>query len=161
MRLHLPFARNAALSLLVFFAAGCVQGTEVGTPSNPATETFASSLGIDLSKMTKISDDLYIQDVINGTGTVAASGKTLNVTYTGWLVDGTQFDSNVGKAAFSFPLGVQAVIGGWDLGLAGMHVGGTRLLVIGSNLAYGSSGSPPVIPGNATLVFKVQLLSVQ
>jgi len=164
MRPPLSFTRRAAsilLPLLTLSAAGCLGGTHVGTPSDPATAPFAPSLGVNISQMTKISNDLYIQDVVNGTGAQAASGKTLSVTYTGWLVNGTKFDSNVGSQAYTFPLGVQAVISGWDQGLVGMHAGGTRMLVIGSRLAYGSVGSPPVIPSNATLVFVVQLLTVQ
>lgn len=164
MRRLLSFTRRAAsilLPLLTLSSAGCLGGTDVGTPSDPATETFAPSLGVNISQMTKISNNLYIQDVVNGTGAQAAAGKTLSVTYTGWLVNGTKFGSNVGSPAYTFPLGVQAVIAGWDQGLVGMHAGGTRMLVIGSQLAYGSVGSPPVIPSNATLVFVVQLLTVQ
>jgi FKBP-type peptidyl-prolyl cis-trans isomerase len=160
MRHHLSFARRAAAATLVILAAGCLKGTEPGTPSNPATETYAASLGVNLAQMTKISDDLYIQDVIAGGGTQAAALKTLNVTYTGWLVNGTQFESNIGKSPLSFMLATNAVIPGWDLGLVGMRAGGTRRLVIGSNLGYGSGGNG-IIPGNATLVFVVQLLSVQ
>ena len=165
MRHPLSFARRTAsipLVLLALSAAGCLKGTDIGTPSDPATETFAPSLGVNVSQMTKISNDLYIQDVVTGTGAQAATGKTLSVTYTGWLKDGTKFDTNVGASTpYTFPLGVQAVISGWDQGLLGMHAGGTRMLVIGSQLAYGSTGSPPVIPSNATLVFVVKLLTVQ
>lgn len=131
------------------------------TASNPATETFAQSLGVNISQMTKVSDALYIQDLVVGTGAVATSGKSLQVTYTGWLANGTQFDSNVGKAAFTFTLGAHAVIDGWDLGIVGMKVGGKRRLVIGSALAYGPGGNGPAIPPNSTLVFDVQLLSAQ
>jgi FKBP-type peptidyl-prolyl cis-trans isomerase len=160
MRHLLPFARHFAAGVLLLAAAGCLKGTEPtnsGPGSDPATETYAASLGVNISQMTKVSDNLYIQDVAPGNGTQAAVGKSVNVKYTGWLVNGTQFDSN----SIAFPLGVGAVIPGWDLGLVGMRVGGTRRLVIGSALAYGSGGNPPVIPGNATLVFVVQLLSAQ
>lgn len=148
----------AACALML--AVGCLKGTEPSTPSNPATETFASSLGVNLSQMTKLSNDLYIQDVIAGGGTPAAALNRLTVTYTGWLANGTQFDSNVGKSPFSFHVATDSVIAGWDQGLIGMHAGGTRRLVIGSNLGYGPGGNG-IIPGNATLVFVVQLLSVQ
>jgi len=159
------------LALLALSAAGCLKGTdvEVGTPSDPATETFASSLGVNISQMTKISSNLYIQDVVNGAGAQATTGKSVVVFYTGWLVNGTKFDSNVGMSATDpIPLGVGDVIAGWDQGLVGMHVGGTRRLVIGSELAYGAAGrspppgvSGPAIPPNATLVFVVQLVAVQ
>ena len=158
---HRSFVRRSTAAILLVLAAGCLKGTEPGTPSDPATETYAASLGVNLSQMTKISNDLYIQDVIAGGGTQATAGKSISVTYTGWLVSGTQFDSNVGKTALSFPLGVGRVIPGWDLGLVGMRAGGTRRLVIGSTLGYGSDGNAPAVPGNATLVFVVQLLSVQ
>lgn len=160
MRHTLPFARRAA-AVLLLLAVGCLKGTEPATPSNPATETFAASLGVDLSKMTKVSEDLYYQDIVVGTGTTAAVGQTINVFYTGWLANGTQFNSNVGKTLLSRPIGVGALIPGWDVGVPGMKAGGKRRLVIGSNLGYGPGGSPPVIPGNATLVFDVQLVSVQ
>jgi len=163
MRHTLPFARRAAAALLLL-EVGCLNGTEPGTPSNPATETFAASLGVDISQMTKVSDDLYYQDIVVGTGTTVTVGKTVNITYTGWLANGTQFDANT----FSFPIGVGFVITGWDVGIPGMRAGGKRRLVIGSNLGYGSSGHPagpggipPAIPGNATLVFDVQVNSTQ
>ena len=99
-----------------------------------------------------------------GTGAIAASGNTVTVAYTGWLHDssrpdakGTQFDSNT----IQFRLGTGQVIRGWDQGIAGMRVGGQRRLVIPPDLAYGSSGRPPTIPPNATLVFDVTLNGVQ
>lgn len=154
-----------AACALFALAASCggstAPGSDLGGGSNPATETYAASLGVNISAMTKLSDALYVQDLVAGSGGVAASGHSISVTYTGWLSNGTQFDSNVGKAAFSFTLGAQQVIDGWDQGLVGMRVGGTRLLAIGSALAYGTAGRQPAIPSNATLVFKVQLLSVQ
>ncbi|MGH7619084.1 MAG: FKBP-type peptidyl-prolyl cis-trans isomerase [Gemmatimonadaceae bacterium] len=159
MRHSVLFARHAVAALWII-TAGCLRGTEPGSPSNPATETYASSLGVNISQMTKISDDLYIQDVVVGTGAEAVAGKNLTVNYAGFLVDGTQFGSNNGQAPLPFQLGTNDVIQGWDLGVPGMKVGGRRLLVIGSTLGYGSSGSGP-IPANATLVFTVQLLTVQ
>lgn len=166
MRLPLPFTRRSATALLLSFAAACSKSSEPtppvsSNPSNPATETFAASLGVNLSQMTKLSDNLYIQDVIGGGGTAAAAGKSLNVTYTGWLANGTQFDSNVNGATLPFVLGIGKVVQGWDQGLVGMRAGGTRRLVIGSALGYGTAGSAPRIPANATLVFVVQLVSVQ
>jgi FKBP-type peptidyl-prolyl cis-trans isomerase len=133
--------------------------SDLGGGTNPATETYAASLGVNISAMTKKSDALYYQDLVIGTGAVATTGHPDTVTYTGWLSNGTQFDSNVGTAPFGFTLGIGQVIPGWDQGLVGMHVGGTRLLAIGSALAYGTQGRPPAIPSNSTLVFKVQLLA--
>lgn len=155
-----------AAALFMGLATACLDTGEptANMPSNPATETFAASLGVNISQMTKKSDALYIQDLVVGTGTEAANGRTLQVTYTGWLVNGTQFDSNVGKSTFSFVLGDQGplgVIAGWNLGLVGMKAGGKRRLVIGSDLAYGPSGRAPAIGPNSTLVFDVIVVSVQ
>jgi FKBP-type peptidyl-prolyl cis-trans isomerase FkpA len=159
---------TAAFALFALFAlvAGCSDSTSSNSDSppsgsDPATTTFASSLGVNISAMTKLSSSLYIQDLVTGTGGTAASGHDLLVTYTGWLANGTQFDSNVGKAPFPFVLGAGAVIPGWDQGLVGMRLGGTRRLVIGSALGYGTAGRQPSIPSNATLVFTVQLDSLQ
>ncbi|MES2668343.1 MAG: FKBP-type peptidyl-prolyl cis-trans isomerase [Patescibacteria group bacterium] len=105
--------------------------------------------------------ELVITDVVIGTGPEATSGSTVTVNYTGMLPDGTVFDSSVGRGPFSFPLGAGQVIRGWDQGVAGMKVGGTRRLVIPPGLAYGEQAVGNVIPANATLVFDVELLGVQ
>ena len=84
------------------------------------------------------------------------------VHYTGWLTDGTKFDSSRDRGQpFSFPIGAGQVIPGWDEGVAGMKVGGRRKLVIPANLGYGDMGAPPVIPPGATLVFDVELLDLK
>jgi len=105
--------------------------------------------------------NLKIVDTVVGTGTVAEVGDVLNVLYTGKLDDGTVFDASSlhGNQPFPFTLGVAQVIQGWDLGLVGMKVGGTRELTIPPELGYGTSGRGS-IPPNATLHFTVQLLSV-
>ncbi|PHX64747.1 MAG: peptidylprolyl isomerase [Gemmatimonadetes bacterium] len=110
--------------------------------------------------MTKKNDNLYVQDLVVGTGAEAIAGRTVRVTYSGFLVNGSRFDSNVGGSAFSFTLGAGMVISGWDQGVLGMKVGGKRKLVIGSALGYSNQGQGP-IPANATLVFDVELLGVQ
>jgi len=112
---------------------------------------------------------LQITDVKAGTGIQATNGRILTVNYTGWLYStsaadhhGNQFDSSrdPGKQPFSFTLGVNQVIAGWDQGLLGMRVGGQRTLIIPPSLAYGSRGTTG-IPGNSTLVFDVELLDVR
>jgi FKBP-type peptidyl-prolyl cis-trans isomerase FkpA len=102
-------------------------------------------------------------DRLVGTGAEATNGRTLTVKYTGWLYSATgpdqkgqQFDSGT----YSFVLGGGQVIKGWDQGFAGMKVGGMRRLLIPPSLGYGAAGNPP-IPGNATLVFDVELLDVR
>jgi len=100
-----------------------------------------------------------IEDLVKGTGPEAVRGKTVEVHYTGWLTDGTKFDSSVGRGPFSFRLGAGEVIEGWDRGVAGMRVGGKRKLTLPPDLAYGAAGAPPEIPPNAALVFEVELLA--
>jgi FKBP-type peptidyl-prolyl cis-trans isomerase len=140
--------RIAAVSLVVALAAAFAACSS--SPASPSNNVpFSQS------------------DLRPGTGATAASGQTLSVNYTGWFFDASKadqkgliFDSNRGKEAFTFTLGVGAVIDGWDQGLTGMQVGGIRRLVIPPSLAYGASrrGS---IPPNTTLLFEVELLSAQ
>jgi len=109
---------------------------------------------------------LRIIDVKPGTGPVPHAGQTVTVNYTGWLfVDGKKgkkFDSSLDRGQpFSFTLGEGQVIKGWDEGLATMHVGGKRTLIIPPDLGYGASGAGGVIPPGATLIFDVDLLGVK
>lgn len=138
---------SAAALLLVLAGAGCG-----GSPAAPSANVPFSQT-----------------DIRVGTGADAVNGARLTVHYTGWLYaagqpenKGRQFDSSAGGAPFVFTLGVRSVIGGWDLGVPGMKVGGVRRLVIPPELGYGSTGAGNgVIPPNATLVFDVELLNVQ
>lgn len=111
--------------------------------------------------MITTASGLQYEDTVAGTGTEAATGKTVQVHYTGTLDDGSKFDSSKDRGTpFSFRLGAGMVIKGWDEGVAGMKVGGTRKLVIPGDLGYGPRGYPGVIPPNATLTFVVELLKV-
>lgn len=104
---------------------------------------------------------LLIEDLTVGYGDEAVSGMAVTVHYTGWLKDGTQFDSSVSRGdPFRFSLGRGEVIAGWDEGVQGMRVGGRRRLQIPPALGYGAWGAGDVIPPNATLVFEVELLAV-
>lgn len=111
---------------------------------------------------TSNQNELLKEDILIGSGKEAVSGNNVSVHYLGKLEDGTKFDSSYDrKQPFEFTLGAGEVIAGWDLGVAGMKEGGKRKLTIPSSLGYGETGSPPVIPPNATLVFEVELLKVE
>lgn len=108
---------------------------------------------------------LQYEDTTEGSGATAQAGQHVTVHYTGWLYEngqkGAKFDSSKDRQdPFSFPLGAGHVIRGWDEGVQGMKVGGTRILVIPAQLGYGARGAGGVIPPNATLMFEVELLSV-
>lgn len=104
---------------------------------------------------------MKVETISSGTGPAPKHGDTVTVHYTGWLTDGTKFDSSVDRAEpFSFVLGTGQVIQGWDQGVAGMRVGDKARLTISPDLAYGAQGYPGAIPPNATLIFEVELLSI-
>jgi FKBP-type peptidyl-prolyl cis-trans isomerase FkpA len=114
-----------------------------------------------MSEVTTESGLIY-EDLVTGDGAEArGAGQTVTVHYTGWLEDGTKFDSSKDRDdPFRFPLATGYVIRGWDEGVVGMRVGGTRKLTIPADLGYGASGAGGVIPPNATLVFEVELLEI-
>jgi FKBP-type peptidyl-prolyl cis-trans isomerase FkpA len=114
---------------------------------------------------TTTASGLIIDDMVVGTGATAAAGQQVTVHYTGWLLFGSEkgkkFDSSKDRGdPFAFPLGAGHVIKGWDEGVQGMKVGGSRKLTIPPALGYGARGAGGVIPPNATLVFEVELLEV-
>jgi FKBP-type peptidyl-prolyl cis-trans isomerase FkpA len=104
---------------------------------------------------------MKIEKSVSGTGASPKAGDTVSVHYTGWLIDGTKFDSSVDRnEAFSFVLGAGQVIQGWDEGVATMCVGDKARLTIPPEKAYGPQGYPGIIPPNATLIFEVELLAI-
>lgn len=147
----------------VLLGAACAP-EDSGPPLNPdpAASSYAPALGVTLTQFTKQPSGVYTRDDTVGTGPVAATGQSVQVQYTGWLTNGRKFDSSLDRnEPFAFTLGQGEVIRGWDEGVAGMKVGGTRTLVIPPALGYGSRGSPPDIPANAVLVFRVKLLAAR
>jgi FKBP-type peptidyl-prolyl cis-trans isomerase FkpA len=119
-------------------------------------------LRIAMGNAVTTESGLVIEEIVVGSGELASAGQNVTVHYTGWLTDGEKFDSSKDREdPFSFGLGRQQVIAGWDEGVQGMQVGGVRKLTIPPNLGYGARGAGGVIPPNATLVFEVELLKVQ
>lgn len=151
-----------ALAAIPMALTGCLGTDSTGvTLATVETTTFAPALGVDLAASTRTTNGAYVRDVIVGPGAVVTAGQTVNVKYSGYLSNGTLFDSNTTASTFlTFTVGVRQVIAGFDEGIPGMHVGGTRQIIIPPALAYGAYdyGS---IPGNSVLVFTVQVASAQ
>ena len=111
---------------------------------------------------TKTPSGLEYEDLVAGSGDEAVAGKSVEVHYTGWLTDGSKFDSSLDRRQpFVFKLGAGKVIKGWDEGVAGMKVGGKRKLTIPPDLGYGARGAGSAIPPGSVLVFEVELLGVK
>lgn len=147
----------------------------IGTRDEGSQSLNGNQVNFELSDPMRLSDangggdqvdqvnELIIEDIEIGTGEEAVTGKTVSVHYTGTLTDGTKFDSSLDRdTPFNFPLGGGRVIEGWDQGVVGMKVGGKRKLTIPYDLAYGESGTPDgSIPPRSTLIFEIELLSVE
>lgn len=166
-------ARFAILLLAAALAAGCAgsAGSRAGEGAAPAAPAQTPAAGAATTapatttpggKVHKLASGLVYEDLVVGNGKMADPGLTVNVHYTGWLTDGTKFDSSLDRnQPFSFTLGQGQVIPGWDQGVKGMRVGGKRKLTIPPDLGYGAQGAGGVIPPNATLVFEVELLGLR
>jgi peptidylprolyl isomerase len=145
----------------LFFAvalAACEDDS--ATEPDPREVEYDESLGIDISRMTETSTGLFYEDVTVGSGAVAAAGDEVDVLYSGWLPNGTLFDTTDDNGVpITFTLGAGEVIDGWDQGLVGMRVGGVRKLVIPPALGYPQGNGP--IPPNSVIVFRVELAGVQ
>lgn len=155
--------------LLATMVAAFVTGVVIAQTGAPATAPHkATTAKPAQSGPTKVTGDgtktesgLQYWDIKQGTGPAAQSGQTAKMHYTGWLTSGKKFDSSIGSTPYQFKIGGGEVIKGWDEGVIGMKVGGKRQLHIPPSLAYGDKGYPGVIPPGATLIFDVQLVSLQ
>jgi FKBP-type peptidyl-prolyl cis-trans isomerase len=121
--------------------------------------TLAACGGDDTGTSASTGGTLVVEDLVVGTGATAAVGDTVTVHYRGTFTNGSVFDTSYGGNPFSFRLGAGQVIPGFDQGIVGMRVGGKRRLTIPPSLGYGSQGSGP-IPGNTTILFEVELVSI-
>ena len=162
--IHRPF-RTLILLPLALTLAAC--GDDENGPAevvlqDPADISYASSLGVDLSAMELQPSGLYIRDLQAGEGDPTVAGDVMVVHYSGWVNDGTLFDSsrNPGRDPFRVTVGAGSVIAGWEEGLLGMRVGGVRQLVIPPQLAYEAQSPSPLIPAGSVLIFEIELLEV-
>jgi len=180
------------LAATLFAAAGCQETSTTGTsttsssagasstpaggaatpaatsetpPATPAADLTAAEKSMEIALTGDRTATLRYTDLRVGNGSIAGAGKVAMVHYTGWLTDGTKFDSSLDRGQpYQFRIGdvPPAVIAGWDHGIRGMRVGGKRKLVIPPDLGYGARGAGGgVIPPNATLVFDVELVGLQ
>ena len=172
-----PSLRLLAASAGALGLAGCGgDGPTTPEPPNIAELEYAPSLGVDISRMTRLASGLYIRDLVEGEGARAEPQTGIRFNFQGWLHDGTPVDMGgypqhqFSPGAFVSPfdnevyylLGSGQTIAAWDLGLDGMRVGGRRQLVVPPRLAFGGAGSPDGrVPGNAVMVYVLELLAVE
>jgi FKBP-type peptidyl-prolyl cis-trans isomerase FkpA len=159
LRLPTPARRTFGLSVVLSLLAaiGCASS---GASSTVLADTaFERSLQVDLSSMTKTPSGLYYRDEVEGRGEIAKQRQKVTVRYTGWLPNGTKFDSSE-SLEFRLSSGPSGVIEGWVIGIEGMRVGGVRKLVIPPELGYRYREAGP-IPAGSVLVFRIELLRVR
>ncbi len=154
-----PTDKSSGLPTVVSPTSSCVEGSDSTVTSAGTPDSFQAYGG---AAFTTTADGLKYADVVAGTGAAVQSGQCVTVQYTGWLSDGTKFDSSRDRTG-GFQLiagsGGQVIVG-WQEGIPGIKVGGKRRLVIPSALGYGAAGQPPTIPANATLTFDIEVLRI-
>lgn len=158
-------ARAFVLPLLLLGAPACSDSPTEPAPFDWDDVSFAPELGVDLDAMSLTFSGVYYEDLTVGEGELVEIGAEVTVHYTGWLPDGTEFDSTVGGDPFTFVIGQTGTIVGFQEGMLEMREGGVRLMAIPPDLAYGSDGvtdqeGNTVIPPNSAIVFEVEMVSV-
>lgn len=150
-------------SLLILTGCDEKSASQAATPQAQTKAGDAATEADDSTTATRSVSGIQIEDVVVGDGAEARKGSTISVNYLGTLTsNGRKFDSSYDRnEPFTFKLGSGQVIEGWEKGIVGMKEGGKRVLTIPPDKAYGPNGYPPVIPGNATLKFEVELVEVQ
>jgi peptidylprolyl isomerase len=160
-----PAAKKPAAHQTAPAAKSPASAAKTSAPAPAAPEAKSADNPPNIPKVEGTPKNLYALRYIDtevGTGELAKTRQFYTVKYTGWLTDGTKFDSSYdhpGGEPIVFPYGARQVIPGWDTGFEGMHVGGKRRLFIPYQLAYGESGRPPVIPAKADLIFDIELVA--
>lgn len=153
----------AAVAALVLLAACSLDtGPDVPAPIDPANDSYASNLGIDISTMTKMPNGVYIKDLQVGEGEAAAANDSVQVDYTGWLPNGTQFDTSKGadRTPLEFVIGKSIYIPAFETAVIGMQPGGVRQIIIPTGLAYGANGNSRAgIPPNTNLIFTIEYIT--
>jgi FKBP-type peptidyl-prolyl cis-trans isomerase len=150
-------AAVAAIALLG--ACSLDTGPNVPAPVDPANDSYASSLGIDIATMTKLPNGVYIKDTQVGQGAAAAASDSVQINYSGYLPNGTLFDTSkqTGRKPLEFVIGKGVYIPAFENSVVGMQPGGARTIIIPTGLAYGSAGQPAAgIPPNTNIVFKIE-----
>lgn len=167
----------AATALLAVLLVGC-GSDDVSVASDPAAEGAAAELpswapqittdaddsvtGLDFSDIDPLSDELRVANVVTGDGPPVEAGQSITANYFGQLPDAdAPFDESFSGSPFTAPIGAGQLIQGWDEGLVGVPVGSRVVMSIPSDLGYGDAGSPPAIPGGATLFFVIDILDAQ
>jgi peptidylprolyl isomerase len=149
------------LLVLILLLVGVVMAACSDRDTRPSGEAKPATAASGAAEAVATASGLSYVDLVAGSGPAPTEGKTVKVHYTGWLENGTKFDSSVDRGEpFVFTIGAGEVIPGWDEGVMSMKVGGKRRLIVPPQLGYGAAGAGGVIPPDATLIFEVELLDV-
>ena len=152
----------AIVALAVLSACDLSTAPDVPDPIDPANDSYASSLGVDIATMTKLSSGVYVKDKVVGTGTPAVANDSVQINYTGWTPNGFQFDTSKlpSRKPLEFVIGKGVYIPAFEAAVVGMQPGGTRQIIIPTALAYGPVGNANAgIPPNTNLIFQIEYIN--